>query len=261
MVKPALILLTCLCLFPIESNEQNIFVDVDARISKSGYVVSFAIDTNISDSRVLSINFDGLHLRDETVDKDNCCSISLYANTGILEYEGYRNLDLIYKSKEGETYVDSISLLGFNCAKHSVDNNMFKLVYAKENGIPILQDEISVIENESIILPSDLPTEANRLFYIDCPKTYLSFLEYELRIGKVEYPLDLVYDWGEKMFCLNCSNIQIMGGEGIVGGTLEINYFQYFHTQIIFSETFLVQRVLADDSNAGYRVEFGIYDA
>ena len=261
MVKSALFFAMCLCLLPIESVEQNVFVDVEARISKSGYVVSFTIDSSSGDSKDLSINFNGLHLRDETIDKDNYCSISLYANTGILEYDGYRNLDLIYNSIDGETYVDSISLLGFNWAKYSVENNMFQLVYAKEKGIPILTDEISVIENENIILPSDLPTEANRLFYVDCSKDYLSFLEYELRIGKTEYPLDLVYDWGEKMFCLNCSNIQMMGEEGIVEGALEINYFQYFHTQIIFSETFLVQRVLADRSNEGYKVDFGVYDA
>jgi len=260
MVKPVFLLIWFF-LLPLGEVKSNKYLDVEARISKSGYVISFKIDTNRDDSKDISVNFDGHHLRNETIDEDNTCSVSLYANTGLFEYEGYKDLDLSYKSNCGETYIDSLSLLGFNSSDYSVENNLFEMVYVKENGIPLLQDSIRVIENENVILPVDLPTEANRLFYIDCPKSYFGFLEYELYIGETKYPLELVYDWSEQMFCLNCSNIQMSGEEGIVKGVLRINYFQYFHANITFSETFLTKRVLADYSNDGYRVNFGIYDA
>jgi len=252
-----IIFIALLVIFQGDTFNQNKFHNYLVRPSKSGYYIFFEVDKDYSEDGTISIELNQGIIKEFSMKNKNTCEFNINRNTGLLSYDGYKDLDIYYIDQFNEHFTDSLSVLGYNDEAIEISNNSIDIDYIYHQGSSLYTDCISIFDNDICILPQDISTYVNRIFYIDCEDALFPYFSYKLVIENYDYELNLTYDWSEEMYCLNCPFLLVNNNPGLIEGDLVINYNQYFNFVLSFNENFLVKNMFSSESNPGYLIEFG----
>jgi len=256
-----ILFIALLLIFQGDNSDENKLYNYCVRPSKSGYYISFEIDKDYSEEGLVLIELDQSPIKEFSMKNKIKCEFVINKNTGLLSYDGYKELDIIYTNQFNEGFSDCLSVLGYNSEVIEISNNSININYIYHQEISLYTDQIHIFDNDLCILPQNVRTYVNKIFYVDCADDLFPFFSYQLVIDMKNYELNLTYDWSEEMYCLNCPSIQVNNSPGLIEGSLVINYNQYFNFVLNFSENFLVKNMFSTENDPGYLIEFGEYDA
>lgn len=255
-----IILFTLLLMLQGNHIYENKLFDYRFIPTKSGYYISLHINKFKSEKGYLLFELEKDKIARIDMKNKVECEFVLNKNTGLLNYDGYKNLYISYLYDSNVRATDSFSILGYESNIYKSSNNSVYIDYVLSGDNYLYSEAINILDNPYCVLPKGIITDVSGIYTINCESEMIPFLTFQMELGKTRYNLDLNCDPFNKKFYLNCNDVYVDCEPGLIDASLDVKYSRYFDMEIEFKESFLVKNIFAEGNNPCYYIEFSVYE-
>jgi hypothetical protein len=186
-------------------------------------------------------------------------SFLIQFNSGLLSYEGYKELKIAYQDDGGEKTEHVYSLLGFSPVFQEQTDLSYSIPYCMDSEGVVLKETFSLEENEDFLPPSDLPFYLDKVMFLTCDPASLSYLSFIAYFGEKEVALDISPQKENGLYSLN-GGLMDLTKENLSDFKIVLSYSRLAVKKAVFTIPYSTRSVLATEEVNGAIFVFGGYD-
>ncbi len=237
--------------------EKKDCINIDLNVVNNGYYFNVDV-TSLSSYGSLSVSIEKYLIVEYPKTSEKSFSFSLLIDSGLLNYTGYKKLNVVYYSNDIDIS-KSINILGAGKISKTIDQASFEIVYAYDENEMIYSESIAFKENEAVYFPKGIKFDLIDFYSYYSDNIDKKYVSASLEAENEFYELSINYDEDKDKYILSKTAMLINSNDYLVDSFIHFYYSKFIDVQIdIPYLVYLKDVIFSEKNNDLFYLEFGV---